>query len=295
MSPEQIVGRKPDPRSDIFSLGSLFYELLTGTKPFEAPTLPEVFDRILLAEPAPLRDLTPMVQDELSRILSKMMQKRIEDRYASVDELLHDVMRFGRNLQRQKSELRHEVEGKARNLRNALAERPAATVEEGDSTARLLSTVERDDLSFMALVGLRDGIDIELWRLQRGIEPPSLRASRMEEEKAEAAFQDALARFNSGDLAACLVRVSEALRLAPHHGGAGELSERVREAVVERASYFDNESEADLDVLVAAFLAFDKGESPRGDTRDLSGRTREIKTSLSELLLSEPPQQSENS
>ncbi|HJS74959.1 MAG TPA: serine/threonine-protein kinase, partial [Vicinamibacteria bacterium] len=264
MSPEQIVGRKPDPRSDVFSLGSLFYELLSGAKPFEAPTLPEVFDRILLAEPAPL-DLTPALGEELSRILSKMMKKKIDERYGSLDELLHDVMRFGRNLQRQKSDLRHEVEAKARNLRTALAESPAATPGEGASTARLLSTVERDDLSFMALVGLRDGIDIELWRLQRGVEPPSLRASRVDEAKAEAAYQDARTRFDSGDLAACLVRVSEALRLSPHHGGAGELGEKVREAVVERASYFDDESEADLDVLVAAFLAFDKGQSPPGD------------------------------
>jgi serine/threonine protein kinase len=294
MSPEQIVGRKPDPRSDVFSLGSLFYEVLSGSKPFDAPTLPEVFDRILLAEPAPL-DLPAAVSEDLSRILSKMMQKKIEDRYRSIDDLLHDVMRFGRNLQKQKSDLRHEVEGKARNLRTALAESPAPTPGEGASTARLLSTVERDDLSFMALVGLRDGIDIELWRLQRGIEPPSLRASRMEAEKAESTYQDALARFNAGDLAGCLLRVSEALRLSPHHGAAGELSEKVREAVVERASYFDNESEADLDVLVAAFLAFDKGESPRGDTEGLSGRTREIKTSLSEFLISEPPQPPENS
>jgi hypothetical protein len=292
MSPEQVVGRKPDPRSDIFSLGSLFYELLAGVKPFDAPTLPEVFDRILTAEPPPLRDLTPGVGEELSRILSKMMNKKIEDRYSSVDELLHDVMRFGRRLQKHKSDLRHEVEAKAKALRTALSEKPSANPEEGASTARLLSTVERDDLSFMALVGLRDGIDIELWRLQRGLDPPtSETARRSAEEKAEAAYQDARARFDAGDLAACLVRVSEALRLFPQHIAAGELSEMVREAVVERASFFDNESEADLDVLVAAFLAFDKGESPRGVTGALSGRTREINTSLSELLISEPPQQ----
>jgi hypothetical protein len=108
------------------------------------------------------------------------------------------------------------------------------------------------------------------------------------------AYQDARARFDSGDLAACLVRVSEALRLYPEHIAAGELSEMVREAVVERASFFDNESEADLDVLVAAFLAFDKGESPRGEIRGLSGRTREINTSLSELLISEPPRRPES-
>jgi serine/threonine protein kinase len=295
MSPEQILGRKADPRSDIFSLGALFYELLTGEKPFAAPTLAEVFDRIVNAEPAPLRDLTPAVAEELSKILSNMMQKRIEDRYGSVDELLHDVMRFGRHLQRQKSDLRHEVEAKARSLRAALEQKPAETPQGGASTARLLSTVGRDDLSFMALVGLRDGIDIELWRLSRGLDPLSLGARRKDEAKAEAAYQDARARFDSGDLAACLVRVSEALRLSPDHSAAGELGEKVREAVVERASFFDSESEADLDVLVAAFLAFDKGDSPRGNTQGLSGRTRDSITSLSELLISEPPRRPESS
>ncbi len=293
MSPEQILGRKADPRSDIFSLGALFYEILTGEKPFDAATLPQVFDRILSAEPAPLRDLTPEVASELSRLLSRMMRKKIDERYGTVDELLHDVMRFGRQLQRQKSELRHEVEGKARALRNALAEHPTAP-QSGASTARLLTTSAREDLSFMALVGLRDGIDIELWRLQRGGEPASSGARRMDEAKAEETYQDARARFESGDLAACLLRVSEALRLAPEHDAAGALGEQVRLAVVERASFFDNESEADLDVLVAAFLAFDKGESPKGIAPGPSSRTRESITSLSELLISEPPQPPEN-
>jgi serine/threonine protein kinase len=290
MSPEQILGKRPDPRSDIFSLGALFYELLTGEKPFDAPTLPDVFDRILGADPAPIRDMTPAVAEELTRILSRMMRKKIAERYGTVDELLHDVMRFGRQLQRQKSELRHEVEAKARTLRTALAQHSEAPSPVDASTTRLLSTVEREDLSFMALVGLRDGIDIELWRLQRGLEPSSSVTRRNDERKAEAAYQDARARFDSGDLAACLVRVSEALRLSPDHGAAGELGEQVRLAVVERASWLDNESEADLDVLVAAFLAFDKGDSGKSSGPRASSRTRESITSLSELLISEPPQ-----
>ncbi len=290
MSPEQILGKRPDPRSDIFSLGALFYELLTGEKPFHAPTLPEVFDRILRADPAPIHDMTPAVAEELTRILSRMMRKKMAERYGTVDELLHDVMRFGRQLQRQKSELRHEVEAKARTLRTALAQNPDTPSPVEASTTRLLSTVEREDLSFMALVGLRDGIDIELWRLQRGLEPSASVTRRNDERKAEAAYQDARARFDSGDLAACLVRVSEALRLSPDHGAAGELGEQVRLAVVERASWLDNESEADLDVLVAAFLAFDKGDSGGSSGPRPSSRTRESITSLSELLISEPPQ-----
>jgi serine/threonine-protein kinase len=110
MSPEQVLGKRPDPRSDIFSLGALFYELVTGEKPFDAPTLPEVFDRILDAEPEPIRGPAPAVAQELSRIVSRMMRKAIGERYATVEELLQDVTRFERHLSRQKSVLRREVE-----------------------------------------------------------------------------------------------------------------------------------------------------------------------------------------
>ena len=288
MSPEQILGKRPDPRSDIFSLGALFYELITGEKPFVAPTLPEVFDRILDAEPEPIRDLAPAVAEGLSRIVSKMMRKGVEERYATVDDLLHDVTRFGRHLTQQKSELRHDVETRARKLRTLLAQAPAAPPQVGEATSRLLSTVERRDLSFMALVGLRDGIDIELWRLERSVSSAPANASRNDDVGAEAAYRDAQARFASGDLASCLVRVSEALRLCPLHGGAGELGEKLREAVVERARWFEHETETNLDILVGAFLAFDKG-----DAKEISGPgprpAEESLTSLSDFLLAELP------
>ncbi|MGH9388782.1 MAG: serine/threonine-protein kinase, partial [Vicinamibacteria bacterium] len=237
MSPEQILGKRPDPRSDIFSLGALFYELLTGEKPFDAPTLPEVFDRIVGAEPKPLRGLAPAAEEELSRIVSRMMRKAIKERYATVDELLQDVTRFGRSLERQKSELRREVETEARKLRTVLTRHPGTSPRMEASTARLLATVESQDLSYMSLLGLRDGIDLELWRLERSLMSARAETRQHDGGKAEAAYQDARARFDSGDLAACLVRVSEALRLSPEHGGAGELGEKVRQAVVERASW----------------------------------------------------------
>jgi serine/threonine protein kinase len=284
MSPEQILGKRPDPRSDIFSLGSLFYELVTGQKPFVASTLPEVFDLILEAEPEPIRGLAPAVGEELSRILSKMMRKAIEERYSTVEILLHDLAGFGRSLERQKTELRHQVETGARKLRTLLAQLPPAPSGVEASTSRLLLTVERRDLSYMALVGLRDGIDIELWRLEKSGESARTGARPDDAGKAEAAYQDARARFASGDLAGCLVRVSEALRLCPEHAAAGELGEKLRQAVVERASWFEEETGADLDVLVAAFLAFDRGNSEASPVAAGWCRDQRNTASLSEFL-----------
>ncbi len=290
MSPEQILGRKPDPRSDIFSLGTLSYELLTGEKAFAAPTLPEVFDRILGADPPPMRNLAPSVTEELSRMVSRMLKKSIEDRYPTVDELLHDVNRFERHLSRQKSELRGEVETGARKLRTLLSQHSAAPPHRVASTGRLLSTVERQDLSFMALVGLRDGIDLELWRLERIAQASPAKEAAKDAGKAQAAYEDARSRFASGDLAACLVRVSEALRLCPEHRGASELEGKLREAVVERARSFEHETETNLDTLVAAFLAFDRGgpEAPAG--RGTPRRDGDNIKSLSEFLLAELPE-----
>jgi len=290
MSPEQILGKRPDPRSDIFSLGALFYELLTGDKAFAAPTLPEVFDRILGAEPEPMRNLAPSVTEELSRIVSRMTRKAVEERYPTVDELLHDVNGFLRHLSRQKSEIRSDVETGARKLRTLLSQHSPAPAHGVASTARLLETVERQDLSFMALVGLRDGIDLELWRLERKAQATRADERGMAAGKAQAAYEDARARFASGDLAACLVRVSEALRLCPEHRGASELEEKLREAVVERARSFENETETNLDTLVAAFLAFDKGGPEQVPGEGTPRRDGENITSLSEFLLAELPE-----
>ncbi len=289
MSPDQIQGKRPDPRSDIFSLGSLFYELLAGKKPFVASTVPEVFDRILGAEPEPIRGLTPAVAEPLSRILSTMMKKEMEERYSTVDEMLFDLTRFERSLEGQKSGLRREVETGARKLRTLLASDPAAPRQENASTARLLATVDRLDLSFMALLGLRDGIDIELWRLERNLKSAPADARRGDFRKAEAIYQEARTRFASGDVASCLVRVSEALRTCPEHRGAGELAEKVRLSVVERASFVENEAEVDLAVLVAAFLAFDRGGPPEASAREASVDHERTLSLLIELPESERP------
>jgi serine/threonine protein kinase len=254
MSPEQILGNRVDVRSDVFSLGSLFYEVLTGRKAFLAPSLPEVFDRILGSEPEPIGGLAPApVVDELSRILARMLRKRADDRYPNIDELLVELRRLERRVDREKAEIRDRIEDGTRKLKELLARRPPP---KGSTAARLLATAERDDLSFLSLMGLRDGIEIELFRMEADSRPPDIPNRG---DHAEAAYEDARVRFARGDLGGSLVRVSEALRARPDHRGALALSEKVREAVVERASWFENESEADLDVLVAAYLAFDRG------------------------------------
>ena len=96
MSPEQALGKDVDSRSDIFSLGVVIYEMLTGRLPFEGETSTAVVDRIVHQEPPALARFNYNVPAELERITRKCMEKDRERRYQSTRDLVTDL----RNLQR---------------------------------------------------------------------------------------------------------------------------------------------------------------------------------------------------
>ena len=83
MSPEQAAGevKTLDGRSDLFSLGIVFYELLTGSRPFEGRTRSEVRDEIRHAELLPPQEIRPGIPDELGRICLRCLEKRPVDRF----------------------------------------------------------------------------------------------------------------------------------------------------------------------------------------------------------------------
>lgn len=92
ISPEQLVNSKNvDRRTDIFSFGSLMYEMLTGKLPFDADTLPEVIFKIFNSTPIPIRTLNPEVPEALEVIVNKAMEKDMEKRYQSCDEIIKDL------------------------------------------------------------------------------------------------------------------------------------------------------------------------------------------------------------
>ena len=90
MSPEQVTGATVTERSDIFSLGEVFYFMLSGRKPFDGRDLPVILRQIQYDEPQPLRG-APV---ELVTLVSQAMAKNPEHRPAKVEQLLNDLVRF---------------------------------------------------------------------------------------------------------------------------------------------------------------------------------------------------------
>jgi eukaryotic-like serine/threonine-protein kinase len=91
MSPEQARGQKVDARSDIFSLGIVLYEMITGRAPFEGATSSDVIAALLAKEPLPLSQFLPEIPVELEQIVTKALRKDREERYQTIKDLLLDL------------------------------------------------------------------------------------------------------------------------------------------------------------------------------------------------------------
>ena len=98
MSPEQALGRRIDPRSDLFSAGSTLYELLTGRQPFTAATMTEVLDRIVHAEPEAIGRFSHGAPQELERIVRKTLEKDPAHRYQTARDVLVDLTNLKRDI-----------------------------------------------------------------------------------------------------------------------------------------------------------------------------------------------------
>ena len=99
MSPEQARGFELDARTDIFSLGTVLYEMITGRAPFEGPTNSDVIASILREDPPPLGRYAPEAPAELQRIVNRALAKNRDERYQTAKDLATDLKNLNREME----------------------------------------------------------------------------------------------------------------------------------------------------------------------------------------------------
>jgi serine/threonine protein kinase/tetratricopeptide (TPR) repeat protein len=186
MSPEQVRGHELDGRSDVWSLGCVFYEMLTGRAPFEEKNFGDLVVSILHGDPPSLTDLAPEVPADVAVLVARALAKRREDRYESAKDFREELRRVARMLDLRADTLRAPAAGAtkpapAQSRRGEGPPRPEAS-RPGGAARKHQTTEQRRQLTvlFADLSGLAEhtgGMDAEdvgelmsaLWPLVDGV------------------------------------------------------------------------------------------------------------------------------
>ena len=94
MSPEQVQGLRCDSRSDIYSLGTVIYEVITKTPPFTAPSMERIFQKHIRELPVPLSQKVPSISSELNELVLRMLAKKRERRPQDLTMVLHELQKW---------------------------------------------------------------------------------------------------------------------------------------------------------------------------------------------------------
>jgi serine/threonine-protein kinase len=98
MSPEQVMGLRADGRSDIFSLGVVLYEMLTGAAPFKGDSITALMFQVLNGIPTPPRQLVPLTPEMLNFVMAKALAKKPDERYQSASDFANDLRECAKQL-----------------------------------------------------------------------------------------------------------------------------------------------------------------------------------------------------
>ena len=238
MSPEQVRGEKVDHRSDLFSAGATFYELLAFRKPFPGDTIHGVFFKILETTPEPLGEVNRWFPAELVEIVEKTMAKDRDARYANAEDVLNDLRRLEAALPERKRALRVEAlealgrvesllgkykESLGREARESLAEDqtvslPIPSTLPGEDPAEAPTLNELLPADYLGLASTISLANEEARRLE----------TRLEKLEATRKLMDEASSLEArGDLGSALAKADEALRLVPAQASAASAVDRL--------------------------------------------------------------------
>ena len=205
MSPEQVAGKPVDYRSDIFAVGDVTYELLSGKQAFPGSLQDGIMNRILHEAPKPLEQLVPGLDPEISKVVSRALEKEPADRYP-------DLARMRRDLARIRERLEEEEEEEAAEQDSSGAE----TVAAGPGRA------QKPDSSAETMPRLPTGSDA---RAAGRREMEQRRQARIRQS-----LEEAIRAFEAGDFQAAIAAADDAAILDPNNERAVDIIERARAA-----------------------------------------------------------------
>jgi TolB-like protein/lipoprotein NlpI len=172
MSPEQLRGEPVDPRSDLFSLGAVCYEMLTGRRAFSGPSAAETMVSILTAEPPDLARLAPAVPPGLERLVHDCLRKGRDERIQSAGELCVALAELLRGLDGGSAASSGPAPGATAARAAAAATAPPAGARPLDrSASRLAASSGRKRIAILAAAATLLAGSAALWRLGPGARP----------------------------------------------------------------------------------------------------------------------------
>jgi hypothetical protein len=229
MSPEQVRGDKVDHRSDLFSTGALFYELLTGRKPFSTPTLHATLLKILEEDPEPVEHLEPSLPAELSSIVKRCLAKDPAERYQHADELVKDLERIRKALGERLTRLQDEAREAVNRLDVFIKEHQDLLRQQREQKDKADETVpgaSEFPIDYQGILEVRD-------RARRKYD--ELRLVAQKHEAAATALAEASRLEKRGDLEGAAAAAAQVLVEVPYHAEADAMSRRLTEVIARRA------------------------------------------------------------